>query len=276
MSDNARVFSCLALTLAVLSGCSSQPAANQSKKGAALDRVQGKAQFLAESSGAADASMNAGGPPVYLVDGLRRYRLFLRAPFEVIQGKEYLAEGIYAQKAIDEIGDPDMGKNGYPLQDSCERVVRMAWNNLSFDAIESTGSVVRTRVKRYPARPLFLVTRIQQVTEGAAASGEPKKDATAADENIPEVTVAADKQSAFLIEGPTVLTAPLWDPAGETVRCKLIINAEGKIAALETGIQLCESVPWSQFRYQPPMKGGHPVKVHTEVEVRFEPRQVKP
>ena len=231
MSPNANVSCCLALTLAVLSGCSSQPAANQSKKGVVLDKIQGKAQFLAESSGAADASLNAGGPSVYLVDGLRRYRLFLKTPFEVIQGKEYIAEGIYSQKAIDEIGDPDMGKNGYPLQASCERVVRMAWNNVSFDAIESTGSVVRTRVKRYPARPLFLVTRIQQVTESAAASGEPKKDDAAADENVPEVTVAADKQRASLVEGPTVLTAPLWEPAGGTVRCKLVINPAGKISA---------------------------------------------
>jgi hypothetical protein len=35
----------------------------------------------------------------------------------------------------------------------------------------------------------------------------------------------------------------------------------------------CETVPWPQFRYQPPVKGGHPVKVKTEVEVRFEPRK---
>jgi hypothetical protein len=32
-------------------------------------------------------------------------------------------------------------------------------------------------------------------------------------------------------------------------------------------------VPWSQFRYQPPVQNGHPVKVSTEVEVRFDPRK---
>lgn len=36
---------------------------------------------------------------------------------------------------------------------------------------------------------------------------------------------------------------------------------------------LCESVPWFQFRYKPTVKGGHPVKVETEVEVRFEARK---
>jgi len=32
-------------------------------------------------------------------------------------------------------------------------------------------------------------------------------------------------------------------------------------------------VPWSEFRYQPRLQGGHPVQVNTEVEVRFEPRK---
>ena len=106
-----------------------------------------------------------------------------------------------------------------------------------------------------------------------AFAQEPKKDAEGNEEDIPEVSVAADKQRAFLIEGPTVQTAPLWEPAGGTVRCKVVINPKGKVSELETGIQLCEAVPWSQFRYQPPVERGHPVKVKTEVEVRFEPRK---
>ena len=68
---------------------------------------------------ALDAALNAGGPSVYLVDGLNRYRLFFNKPFQVEPGKEYVAEGIYAQKAIDAMGDPDQGKNGYPLESSC-------------------------------------------------------------------------------------------------------------------------------------------------------------
>jgi len=70
-----------------------------------------------------------------------------------------------------------------------------------------------------------------------------------------------------------VQTAPLWAPDGGTVRCKLTINPDGKVGELETGIQLCEAAPWSEFKYQPPVQAGHPVKVHTEVEVRFEPRK---
>jgi hypothetical protein len=57
------------------------------------------------------------------------------------------------------------------------------------------------------------------------------------------------------------------------VNCKVTIGPDGKIAALDTGKQLCEIVPWSQYRYHPTVKGGHPVKVSTEVEVRFEPRK---
>ena len=86
-------------------------------------------------------------------------------------------------------------------------------------------------------------------------------------------SVAGDKQRAFLIEGPIVQTAPLWERTGGTVRCKVVINPEGNVSELETGMQLCETVPWSQFRYQPPVQRGHPVKVKTEVEVRFEPRK---
>ncbi len=89
----------------------------------------------------------------------------------------------------------------------------------------------------------------------------------------PEVTVAADKQRGLLIDGPTVLTAPLWEPEGDTVHCKVVVDEDGKIAELSSGSQLCEAVPWSQFRYKPTLKGGHPVRVNTEVEVRFDPRK---
>ena len=276
MNRNARIFCFLALTLAALGGCSSEPTAKESKKaGTAPDKIQGKAQVLVESSGATDAALNAGGPSVYLWEGAHRYRLFLKTAVEVVHGNEYIAEGVDAQKAIDEIGDPDQGKNGYPLASSCDRVVRMAWSGLAFDAADTDASVLRARVQRYPARSVFLVTKIRPVTskESSTASAEPKKDAAVEEKNIPEVSVAGDKQRALLIEGPTVQTAPLWEPAGGTVRCKVVINPEGKISELETGAQLCETVPWSQFRYQPPVQGGHPVTVKTEVEVRFEPRK---
>ena len=277
MNRNACIFCFLVLTLATLGGCSSEPSAKESKKAAtAPDRIQGKAQVLVEvGGGASDAALNAGGPSVYLWEGAHRYRLFLRTAAKVVHGDEYIAEGVYAQKAIDEIGDPDQGKNGYPLQSSCERVVRMAWSGQPFDAVDAQAAVLRAIVKRYPARAVFLVTRIRPVTsaERSTASAEPKKDAAVEEKNILEVSVAGDKQRAFLIEGSPVQTAPLWEPAGGTVRCRVVINPEGKISELESTAQLCETVPWSQFRYQPPVQGGHPVKVRTEVEVRFEPRK---
>lgn len=268
MNRNTFNFSFLVLVLAGLGGCSSTPPVNESKKAlTARDKIQGKAQVMAEST-VTDAAMNAGGPSVYLVEGMHRYRLFLNTAAEIVPGKEYVAEGVNAQKAIDEIGDPDGGKNGYPLPESCERVIRMAWSGLAMDVAAGHASALCAKVKRYPARPVFLVMRLQAVTDSA----EPKK-AAENEKEIPEVSVAPDKQRAFLIEGPTVQTAPLWERAGGTVRCKVVINPEGKISELETGMQLCETVPWSQFRYQPPVQRGHPVKVKTEVEVRFEPRK---
>lgn len=274
MDRNARIFCFLAIALAALGGCSSEPAKDSQKAATAPDKIQGKAQVLEESGGATDAALNAGGSSVYLWEGAHRYRLFLRTPVEVVHGKQYVAEGIYAQKVIDEIGDPDQGKNGYPLQSSCETVVRKAWPGLAFDAFDADVSLVRAVVKRYPARALFLVTKFRPATdaETSAASADAKKGA-AAEEKAPEISVPADKQKASLIEGPTVQTAPLWDPAGETVHCKVVIGTDGKISELQTGAQLCESVPWAQFRYQPPVQGGHPVKVDTEVEVRFDPRK---
>jgi hypothetical protein len=276
MIRNARIFCFLVLTLAALVGCSSQPSAQESKKAeTALDRIQGKAQVLMESSGASDAALNAGGPSVYLWEGAHRYRLFLRTATEVVHGDQYIVEGVDAQKAIDQIGDPDQGKNGYPLQSSCERVVTMAWSNLPFDAIDSQAAILRATVKRHPARTVFLVTRIGPVTskESGAASAEPKKEAAAEEKDIPEVAVAADKQRALLMEGSPVQPAPLWEPEGGTVRCKVVIDPEGKISELESTAQLCETVPWSKFRYKPTVQGGHPVKVSTEVEVRFEARK---
>ena len=181
-------------------GCSSKPPAEESKKaGTAPDKIQGKVQVLQGESTATDIALNAGGPSVYLWEGVRRYRLFFRTPIEITPGKEYIAEGVNAQRVIDEIGDPDQGKNGYPLQASCERVVNMAWSGLAFDVTDGLVSVLRTRVKRYPARPVFLVMRLTPVEADAAADA--KKAAEAADKDIPEVAVAADKQRALRDRG---------------------------------------------------------------------------
>src|SRR5512133_2197476 len=164
MNRNACIGFVLVLTLFGLSGCSGSGAKDAKKAAQPLDKIQGRAQVTDESGGPTDAALNAGGHSVYLWEGTKRYRLYLRTPVEIEHQRFYIAEGINAQKAIEEIGDPDQGKNGYPLPASCDRVVRMAWS-LSFDAVESTAALVRARVRRYPARPLFLVTRIRQATE---------------------------------------------------------------------------------------------------------------
>jgi len=259
------------LGLAGLAGCSKEP---PKKAVAPPDKIQGKAQILVAETSALDASMNAGGPSVYLVNGLSRYRLFFNKPFQVDAGKEYVAEGVYAQKAIDAIGDPDQGKNGYPLDSSCASVVTMAWPGLALDLADSYAVSVRDRVKRFPARPLFLVTKIELAA--AADSSKQTKDSEANEKEAkeaPEVSVPADKQSALLVEGQTKLGAPLWEPTGGTVHCKVLIDEEGKIAELNSGSGLCESVPWAQFRYKPTLRAGHPVRVNTEVEVSFDPRK---
>ena len=147
---------------------------------------------------------------------------------------------------------------------------RRAWPGLAFDVTDSHVTTLCAKVKRYPARAVFLVTSIQPATS-TADSAKQKKDA--GEKEAPEVSVSADKQRALLTEGPTVLPAPLWEPGGGTARCKVIIDEEGKIAELNSGAQLCETVPWSQFRYKPTVKGGHPVRVNTEVEIRFDPRK---
>jgi len=271
MTRNTNVSCFLVLALAGLAGCSSKPPTKQAA--AAPDKIQGKAQVVLSETNALDTSLNAGGPSVYLlVDGLSRYRLFFNKAFQVEPGKEYIVEGVYAQKAIDAMGDPDQGKNGYPLESSCGSVVRTVWPGLSFDMNDSYSTSLCAKVKRFPARPVFLVTEIQPVAS-AADSAKQKKDGEADEKAAPEVSVPADKQRALLVEGPTVLTAPLWEPSGGTARCKVVIDEEGKIAELNSGAQLCETVPWSKFRYQPTLKGGHAVRVNTEVEVRFDPRK---
>jgi hypothetical protein len=267
MTRNTYVLCLFVLTLAGLAGCSSEPPAKQTS--IVPDKIQGKALVVVNESIASETALNAGGPSVYLVEGLNRYRLFFNKAYEVQPEQEYIAEGFYAQKAIDAIGDPDQGKNGYPLESSCVRVVKMAWPGLPFDVTDSYSNSLRAKVKRFPARPVFLVTRIEPVTN-AADSAKQKKDNGAGGK---EVSVPADKQRALLVEGSTVLAAPLWEPAGGTASCKVVIDEEGRIAQLDSGAQLCETVPWSRFRYQPTVKGGHPVRVNTEVEVRFDPRK---
>src|SRR5665213_4188204 len=172
MTRNIYVFCFLVLALAGLAGCSKEP---PPKQAVAPDKIQGKAQVVLSETTQLDVSLNGGGPSVYLVDGLNRYRLFFNKAVPVEPGKEYIAEGVYAQKAIDAIGDPDQGKNGYPLGSSCDSVVRMAWPALGFDVVDSYSNSLRAKVRRFPARPVFLVTGIQPVT-GAAATAKEKKD----------------------------------------------------------------------------------------------------
>ena len=266
MTRDTYVFGCLVLALAELAGCSREP---PKQAAPAPDKIQGKAQVVLSETSQLDASMNGGGPSVYLVDGLNRYRLFFDKASPVEAGKEYIAQGVYAQKAIDTIGDPNQGKNGYPLGSSCDSVVRTAWPALDFDVVNSYSTSLCTKVKRYPARPVFMVAQIKPVTDSA----KQKEDTGAEEKEAAQVSVPTDKQRALLVAGPTVLAAPLWEPTGGTARCKVVIDEEGKIAELNSGAQLCETVPWSQFRYQPTVKGGHPVRVNTEVEVRFDPRK---
>jgi len=267
MTRNTSVFCFLVLAVMGLAGCSSEP---PKQAAAPPDKIHGKAEIHLNEATALDAALNAGGPSVYLVDGLNRYRLFFNQAVEVKPVQEYIAEGVYAQKAIDAIGDPDQGKNGYPLESSCDRVVRMAWPGLAFDVTDLHTKSLRAKVKRFPARPVFLVTRIQPVTSDSATQ---KKETGDGEKEAPNVSVPADKQRVLLLEGPSVLTAPLWEPAGGTARCKVVIDEEGKIAELNSGAQLCETVPWSQFRYKPTLKSGKPARVNTEVEVRFDPRK---
>jgi hypothetical protein len=257
--------------IAFLAGCSSDKPASETKKAVPTQKIQGRIQVLVDTSGqtaTGDATLNAGGPSAaYMWVGPRRYRLFTRTAVDVsAHGHEYVAEGYDAQKMIDEIGDPNNGANGYPLQASCEKVIRTAWPGLAFDETESKGSLLRARISRYPARPVFLVVKI----EPAPAEG---KDAKKAEKETKTVAVPADKQKAMLEEGAVTQTAPLFEPAGGTVKCKVVIDPEGKVSELETGQQLCEYVQWSQFKFKPTMAGGKAVNVQSEVEIKFEPRK---
>jgi hypothetical protein len=252
----------LVLGVAGLAGCSGDKETKDAKKSSVvMHKLKGTLVAVPASTGT-DAALNAGGDSLYIRNGVRRYRLFLKAPVDASPNSEYEVEGIFAQKAIDEIGDPARGKGGYPLAASCQRVIRMAWGSQAMDVADSHASVLRAQVSRYPARPIFLVTKLTPVT------GEEKK---AEDEKeLPVMTVPADKQSALRIEGPTTQPAPLWAADGGVAKCKVIIDEKGRIAELETGAQLCEAVPWNEFRYPPPVQGGRPVRVKTEVEVKFE------
>jgi hypothetical protein len=269
MNRNARIFSCLSLALALLGGCSNKPPASEGKKPATpLQKVQGKVRLVPDPTGSGDSVLNGGGPAVFLWEGKHSYRLFSRKSAAVVDEGEYIVEGVNAQKVIDEIGDPAQGKGGYPLLSSCERVVKMAWSGMSFEENDVKAGALRRRVGRYPARPVILVVRLQPVAKDGA-----KKDAAAEEKEVPTVAVPADKQRASLIEGSLVQAAPLWEPAGGPVRCKVVIDAAGKVSELETGAQLCEYFNWDQVRYKPLVQRGVPVQVRTEVEVNFDPRK---
>ena len=216
MSRQFRILCVVLFGVAVWSACSGSQADKQSAAASIpLEKIQGKAQKLIEQAGATDAALNAGGESIYIWVGLRRYRLFLKTPVEIDHGKQYVVEGVYAQKVIDDIGDPDNGRNGYPLLASAERAVKRAWPSLSMDGLDATVSLVRARLKRYPARPLFLVTKIRPATDEETAAAPPE-----AAKAGPEVEVAPEKQRALLVEGSAVQPAPLWEPKAEPSAAK--------------------------------------------------------
>jgi hypothetical protein len=269
MNRNAYAFSFLAPAMAALVGCSSGPADSAAKKAVVWDKIQGKAQVIEEPGGTENAALNAGGSSIYIWKGVRRYRLFLRKPVEVEHGKQYVVEGLLAQRVIDEIGDPDGGKHGYPLQTSCAEVIHRAWPGIALDDADLDTSVLRSAVQRYPARGVFLVNKIDPAP--ASTGGDEPNDAD--DTKIPDVKVPAEKQRSSLTSTPPVLTTPLWSPDGGKVSCAVIINSKGEVSELKTGKQLCEAVPWDAYHYTPPVQGGKPVKVDTEVEVSFDARK---
>ena len=136
--------------LAGLAGCSSKPAGSETATTKVpIEKIQGKVQIQLQPS-PSEAGLNSGGPSVFLWEGVRRNRLFFKTPTEVTHGGQYVAEGVLAQRVIDEIGDPDHGKNGYPLEASCARVVKMVWPGESFDLTDAQASSLRSAIKRYP------------------------------------------------------------------------------------------------------------------------------
>ena len=272
MKRNILSFSFFLVALAGCVGCSSKSSQESKQAARPPDKIQGKALVTNETT-STDAALNAGGSTVYLVDGLHRYRLFFNKATDVAKGKEYVAEGVYAQKAIDEMGDPDQGKNGYPLPDRCEHVVHMAWSGLALDIAAGDAEALCAKIKRYPARAIFLVKRLEPAPAATSAKAEGPKNEEGDEDDANAVAVPADKARASMTEGPPVQTAPLWEPAGGTVSCKVLIDEEGKISKLQTGNQLCESVSWDHVRFKPTVQRGHAVKVKTEVEVKFEPRK---
>ncbi len=71
-------------------------------------------------------------------------------------------------------------------------------------------------------RPLFLVTKIRPATaEETAAIPEAAKPG-------PEVALPPEKQRALLLEGATVQAAPLWEPNGGTLSCKVVLLRAAK------------------------------------------------
>jgi hypothetical protein len=262
----------LVISLFALGACSSDQSANQAKKAAVpLDKIQGKAQVLEEQGGSADGALNAGGASsVYIWVGVQRYRLFLRKAADIVQGNYYVVEGLNAQKIIDDIGDPDNGKHGYPLAASCDTVIGKIWGGIAMDDAQLDSTALRTVIQRHPARPVFLVAKITAVADDASAADRKKTDD---DDKTPSITMPAAKAKAMLVDGPATFPAPLWAADGDTVTCKVTIDTEGKISALDTGKQLCEYAPWAQFHYKPTMQGGKPVKVDTEVEVKYDARK---
>jgi hypothetical protein len=273
MKRNAYVFPLLALALGLLGGCSSKPSADEAKKAApATDKIQGKLQLLPAES-ATDKALNGGGDTsAFLWVGARRFRLFLTTRPELVHGDQYAVEGIWAQKLIDEIGDPANGANGYPLDDSCRKAVTTVWKNLAFDALDAQTGLVCSVIKRRPARPLFLVTKIAPAVLDEAAKKKAEADKKRETKPI-EITVTAEKQKALLLESPPVQTAPLFQAKGGSETCKVYIDDEGMVHELLSGRPLCEATDWSKYRYKPTLQGGKPVWVNSEVEVKFEPRK---
>jgi hypothetical protein len=147
------------------------------------------------------------------------------------------------------------------------------WKNLAFDALDAQSGLVCSVIKRRPARPLFLVTKIEPLALDDAAKQKAVADKKKAEADKKEITVPAAKQKALLLESAPVQTAPLFQPAGGKETCKVFIDDQGKVDQMLSGRPLCEAVDWSKYSWKPTLQAGKPVWVNSEVEIHFDPRK---
>jgi len=215
------------------------------------ERASIHGSFIQKTGTGADSDAANPGSPWSLFresNGGKEFLLYWKSPMNFSFGREYIIEGIFAFK--------DLTKR-WTLKD-CQRMVHIAWPDLSKPELNRMGQEIETSINQYPNKPVLLVNAIH-----TPSHHEPIKVSGSFQESnlIKRVEpVYPEEAKQARINGPVDLTIKV-DEDGNV--------SEIKVAAGHPLLRDAAVNAVKQWKYRPAILNDEAVSVLANVTVIF-------